>query len=250
MELGYDWKNFQTVFFPKKRIVHSEVTPKHSIFLIMEGRVVVSAFSEAEDLSDWLGATLDELKAEYPHRDLIAYTREDFDRSLSDLPKLAHYYDQIQHLRTQLTPSQISEPKTSKNQLTLEKHFLLSAIQTWWKTFFPMHYGIYISIEGQKTVSFLLKINRGRVDSFLVPDFSSLPPEKRKSSNEQVKFLSEHYLVPVQGFYVNHSEWSEWVESENPWPKMVAAFKANRNKLVPFNWGLAALIASRAYLGF
>ncbi len=36
----------------------------------------------------------------------------------------------------------------------------------------------------------------------------------------------------------------------NPWIQIVNSLKVNRNKLVPMRWGLAILIAAKAYLHF
>jgi hypothetical protein len=88
------------------------------------------------------------------------------------------------------------------------------------------------------------------VDSFHIPDLTGALVERKRTPNDIVKYLSERYLVPVQGLFLTSAEWMEWSESSNPWPKIAKALKGSRAKLAPFKWSLATLIAIRAYFGF
>jgi hypothetical protein len=63
-----------------------------------------------------------------------------------------------------------------------------------------------------------------------------------------VRYLSEKYLVPVQGIFVPDAEWAAWASNPHPWRVAAASIRANRAKLVPFRWGLVVLMASRAFL--
>jgi hypothetical protein len=249
MELSYDWKSFQSMFYAKRKLSAQVDSSLGPIYLVCENNIMISAFSEGQDLSDWIGATQDEVKAEFAHRELIFFEREKVDEWLSSAGDLIHFYDQIQHLRSKSKPNMISKSRSKNGDLLISQHFLLQSVQSWWQKLLPSTYGIYISKEGNAGSSLLLIIQRGRVGSFHVPDLSSMIPERRKHPADRVKYISERYLIPVQGVFVTSAEWEEWSESANPWPKILAALRSNRNKLTPFSWGLTWLISLRAYFG-
>jgi hypothetical protein len=249
MELTYDWKNFQSFFYTKKRLAAPEVTGP--IYVVLNEKTIVAAFAEGEDLSEWIGSTHDEMVAEFSHREFVVYDRDKVDQWMDGMAEFPHSYDQIHYLRTEAKPQLITRNRFKNPEALMQKqHFLLQAIQSWWGKFFPSTYGIYLRLEGTQTNSLLIIVKRGKLESFHVPDVSSMIPDRRKVPNDVVKFLSEKYLVPVQGLFVTAAEWNEWSESPQPWPKIIASLKANRNKMAPFRWSLASLIAMRGYLGF
>lgn len=246
MELAYDWKSFQSIFYSKKRFTSLE--NPGTIYLITEGKTIISAFSEGEDLSDWTGATADELIAEISHRELVFYNRDQVDQWMSQAVGRSHYYDQLQFLCAEVKPQKIIRNRFKHPEMIRQEHFLLKALQTWWNRVLPSNYGVYIRLEGSPVGGLLVIVQRGKVDSFHVPDLSSMVAERRKYPGDVVKFLSERHLVPIQGIYLTAAQWAEWSEMQNPWHKIAIALRNNRNILVPFKWSLASLIASRAYL--
>src|SRR4051812_10905574 len=125
MELTYDWKSFQTLFYVKKRLLPApaQEVANSPLYLVEDQNVVICAFSEGEDFSDWVGATCDEIRAEFSHRELVFFNREAVDQWMTSSVELTHFYDQIQFLRT--------ESKTQEH--LIHKHFLLTAIQGWWQ---------------------------------------------------------------------------------------------------------------------
>lgn len=242
MELTYDWKSFQSLFYVKKRLSPpAQQEPKKTpLYLIEDQNVIICAFAEGEDFSDWVGATCEELKAEYSHRELVFFKREQVDQWMVSAGEMVHFYDQIQYLR--------NESKIQEN--VIHQHFLLNAIQSWWQKLFPSTYGIYIRLDNNPATSIFLVIQRGRVDSFHIPDLSGALVERKRAPVDLVKYLSERYLVPVQGLFLTSAEWMEWSESSNPWPKIAKTLKGSRSKLAPFKWSFATLIAIRGYFGF
>jgi len=272
MELNYDWKSFQNFFYSKKR--NSQTNPQPNagngnasagaslsagasahedapIYLVADGRVVVSAFSETGELAEWIGATSDEVAAEFSGRQVVKFDRSKVDEWMNSSTGLSHFYDQIQFLRTQAKPEIVGKGKKSRaSEGVFKKHFLLEAVQGWWQKLLPSHYGVYIRLEGSQGLSLLLLVKRGRLDSFYIPDLSSMIPERRQYSADVVRFLEERYLVPVQGVFLTVEEWADWSESPNPWRSIVTAVKAQRSKLVPFNWVVAGLVFLRGYFGF
>ncbi len=250
MELNYDWKSFQSFFYPKKRISPNESNSTGPIYLVVEERIVVSAFSEGDDLSDWIGATRDEVTAEHLQRDLIFYDRDKVDQCMNSAIGLPHYFDQTQLIREESKPHFVGRARLKNHEAWVKKNFLLQTIQGWWQKIFPSRYGLYIHLAGEhQTSQLLLVIQRGKVNSFHVPDLSSMIRERREHPSDVIKHLSSKYLLPVQGLFVTASEWSQWSEDATPWPKILKALQANKNKLVPYKWSLAILIRIKAYFG-
>ncbi len=247
MELVYDWKSFQTLFYSKKKLNSSDLqTP---VYLVCEGQVVISAFSEGQDLSEWIGATCDEVDSEFAHRELFVFDRNQVDQWMNQAVEKSHFYDQLQFLQAQSQPLRRNRSRNKSGDLTHRKHFLLRSLDTWWRVLLPSHFGIYISLDQNPAASIFLLVQKGRVASFHVPDLSSMIPDRRRVPSDVARYISERHLVPVQGLFLSTKEWAEWSENENPWPQIAAALRSDRTKLAPFNWGIAVLIVLRAYLG-
>lgn len=245
MELTYDWKVFQNFFYGRKRITTHD--PSSQIYLVVEGREIVSAFSEGEDLTDWVGSTYDEMIAEYSHREVILYSRENVDQWISSSLEMPHFYDQIQFLCRESEPQILFRSRFKSSGI--RKHFLLSLLESRWSKFFPSTYGLYIRLDHLQGLNLFLLVQRGKVQSFYIPDFSSMIADRRRVPEDIVKYLSEKYLVPVQGLFLTSSEWNDWSETTNPWPKIASSLKRHREKLVPFRWGLAFLVTFKGYFG-
>lgn len=254
MELTYDWRGFQATFSPKRRLTLQEAgEPTGPVYLIAEQDAVITAFANSEDLSDWVGAKVADVAVEFNHRELVVFERAEVDALMGEAAGLAHSYEQADFLLSNATATLYSKGharKAQKGKLgsalpAVPRHFLLEALlgSGWWSKVLPSAYGIFIRLEGG-TVSpkdFFVVVRRGRLDTFCEPDFSSQPADP-------VKYLSEKYLVPVQGICVPAAEWKEWAESSHPWRKIALSIRANRAKLTPFRWGLVSLVATRGFL--
>ncbi len=248
MELIFDWKNFQSFFYSKKRLTQSEAN--FPIYVITNGNGVVSAFSEGQDFSDWVGATLDEMEAEFSHREIFLFDKTQVDQWMSQSMDLPHFYDQVQYLRTKCQPHQVLRSRQKISEVLTQRHFLLRAISSWWGRLFPSSYGIYVSLDKNPNTSLLLIVQRGKMISFHVPDLSSMIPDRRRVPTDVVKYIAERQLVPVRGLFLTAKEWTEWSESENPWRKIADAIRGDRTKLAPFSWGVTALVMLKAYFNF
>ena len=249
MELNYDWKIFQKLFYAKRKLATVHTASTSPIYLVTEQRVIISAFAEGEDLADWIGATIDEVAAEFPHRDLMLYDRDQVDQSVNSVMERPHFYDQIHQLGIDLKPQVITRSRLRTPELWGHIHFLLQAIQCWWQKIFPANYGLFIQLRDGQKLSLFLMIQRGRVSFFNEPDLSGMLADKRKLPAEVVKHLAEKYRVPVQGFSLTSAEWAEWTELRNPWPSISQALRSDRSKLAPYKWSLALLIRLRGFLG-
>ncbi len=96
----------------------------------------------------------------------------------------------------------------------------------------------------------LLIFRRGQLDQFLEPDLSTLNSDRRKNPDDVVKYLSERYLVPVQGAVVKSQDWRAWSQDADPWREIAQSVRTQGVKLAPFRLGTAALIATRGFLHF
>src|SRR4051812_1433885 len=125
MELTYDWQSFQSVFNPTKRksVAKALAAPSGPVFAVVDRNIVVSAYANGEDLSDWIGATQPEMASALPNRDVIAFSREQVDAWMLEALALPHSIDQIEFLRGK------ADLKKSGPEMEVPKHFLLEAIQ-------------------------------------------------------------------------------------------------------------------------
>jgi hypothetical protein len=249
MELTHDWKSFRNLFYPQRRANGgAERDANLPAYLIVENDRVVAAFADHEDLSDWVGAPLEEAQSRLAHRKLVAFDRAQVDQWIQGAVALPHFYDQVEYLKTRAKPM-------AGGPLEFRRHFLLEALHGWWGKVLPSAYGIFIRVEAEagkpspQDQEFLLIVRRGNFEGFIRPDLSSLSPDRRRQPEAVVRYLSEKHLVPVQGMYVNASEWNAWSLQGEPWRDVARSIKAQRTRMVPFRWSLAALVTTRGLLG-
>jgi hypothetical protein len=246
MELNYDWRSFKKLFHPHH---HAEVLQGNlglgPIYAVIEGDLIVAVLSASEDLTDWLGGSYGEFKAQFQYREVIAFERKNVDHWTKESLTIPHFYGQSEHLRRS---AKTSVGASDPSALGFNQHFLIQEILGGWAKVLPSSYGVYIRVEGQVEQSFLLLVRRGSIEGFLVPDLTSIGVERRRNPADVVKYLAEKYLVPIQGLFVPSLDWSEWARSDRPWKQVAQAVRENRVKLVPFRWNIAALIGARAYL--
>lgn len=259
MELNTDWRGFQAVFQPRKRLKEEESAAP--IFAVVEGGLVLAVQSNGDDLSEHVGRTATQIAAEFSHRELILIERDQVDSSVQGVLSLSHFYDQAEKLRETASAQILLKSKSrigKGEELPLSRHFLLQAMRTWWAKVLPSSYGLYLRIDGtdgpeakggRPTRHYFMVVRRGRLESFVTPDLSAMVPGRRAVSGDVVKHLAERNGVPVQGIFVNHDQWARWSEQANPWSEIATALKKDSGLLVPSKWGLAALIGTRAFLG-
>ncbi len=248
MELSYDWKSFQSLFKLRRHSRNNEL--KHSIFLVTDKQVIVSACaveSEGEDFSDWLGATREEMEVKFPHRKFVVFEKDQADQWMNQCVVFSHYHDQAQYLKKAEKTQLFMQQKKRAVELPFQSHFLLDAIPSWWKKCLPSSFGIYIQLDKKLDSSLLLMVQRGKVSSFYVPDLSSMSPERIKYPADVVGFLTERHGLFVQGLFLSSSEWREWSISPNPWEKIFVSLKSNHGKLVPFKAWFFLLVALKVY---
>lgn len=260
MELSHDWVGFQSLFQPHRRQSTTGASGGGPIYLVVDGDVIITAYAEQEDLSDWIGGSHRELVAQHRHRPIAAFDREQADRLGQEALRAgtpqgpdaplghAQFYDQVEMLRSK---SALVSPDGAAGGRKPEpiQHFLFEAIHGWWAKVLPASYGIYLRIEGRPERHFLLVVRRGSFEAFHEPDLTSIGPDRRRQPADVVKYLSERYLVPVQGVLVSAADWDEWAQLRDPWGLVARSFRAERTRLVPSHLGLRSLIGARTLLG-
>lgn len=247
MELTHDWRGFQVLFYPQRRASAFRANASSGpVYLVVDGDSVVSAFADHEDLSDWVGASYQDMRREHKHRDLIAFDREQVDQWQDQALSKRSFYDQVEFLRSTVKP-RAEEGKSQ--ELQFRRHFLVDALLGWWSKMLPSAYGVFIRVEGQPEQNFILLYRNKTFEAFHEPDLSTLAPDRRRSPEAVTKYLSERYLVPVQSIFVSGQEWNEWCSAEDPWKAVGKGVRTGRARLFPFRWSLASLIMARAYTG-
>jgi hypothetical protein len=250
MEMTCDWRLFQSFFYPHRRAgVSAALKPEGAstspAYLVVDGEKIVCAFSEGEDLSDWIGLQKSDIQAQVRHRDLIAYERSEVDALSRSTLALPRFLDQVEAIRAQAKPVLVSS--TSAAPLLKPKtHFLLETLKGPWSRFLPGAFGVYIRLSGRTEQSLLLIVRRGSFEAFHDPDLSGLEVDRRKQLNDAVAFLSTRYFMPIQGVSAAQGEWEEWSKSSTPWKSIQASMKSGRAKLTPLSLGVKILLASKA----
>ncbi|MBN22317.1 MAG: hypothetical protein CL678_13630 [Bdellovibrionaceae bacterium] len=263
MELTYDWKAFQNAFhldYKNKGTLNAVPAP---IYFVAEDGIIQEFFCENEDFSEWLGRTCDEVSAHFKNREIIVFDRNEVDQWMKDSIPQNHYHAQMNYLKEQALPSVVTpspflpgskRSKKSRHELVhqLSKtHFLLEALHSWWNRILPSSFGIWIRILDQDQYQDLLVvIRRGQVQSYMKPSLLGLGPGKEHHFDQIAQYLSERHALPVQGLVVNRDQWEDWSMQTDPWKWVAQALRAGTLGLHPFRWGVATLIANKAYLGF
>jgi len=235
MELVYDWRGFRRLFPQSEAKTTSENTP---ISLVVNQGTIIAAKSGSHDLKKLVGRSVDVVAAEYGSRKISIYDASQVESWVNEASDLPHFYEQTHFLKVE-------------SEQFEQKHFLLDSVEGWWAKVLPSSYGIFLRIEGKDSEQDLfLVVRKARVESFHKPDFSWMGPDKNRDAAHVVKFLAEKHLLPVQGVFLREDEWFKWNQSSQPWKDVAASVKSKNVKLVPFRFGVASLMATRAFLKF
>jgi hypothetical protein len=258
MELNFHWKTFRTVFLTYSQSTSNLLEP---LYIVAEKRTIIALFSDTEDLSDWIGSTYEELLDAFPQRNFIIYPREKVDHWLEMSLSQSHFYDQALFLREQAKSYLANHPEaiistSDKGSLRhfridrIPEHFLLKALNSWWLKILPEYYAIYLDLsENHTSWSLLVFIQRGKVITFQVPDFTSISKTNPPSLRQRIEFLKSRHLIPIQGISVAFQQWKEWSSLENPWHQIVHALKKDKQKVIPQGFGIQLLIRTKSFLG-
>lgn len=265
MELTQDWRKLQSTFHPSSFAPRGAAAPSATgtISCIRENDVVVQLFAEGEDLSDWIGASVAELRAQFPNRVIVELDRSALESNLLTSLGEPHLEAQIGQWRALASEQAVLSASgrsrvaagSRKDQELLERHlvsrrhFLLEALRdSWWTRVLPSSFGIFLRFEGagdaaQGARDYLLVYRKGKLEQFGAPDLGFLSADRRRDPADVVKYLSERCMVPVQGVLLREEDWARWSEEPSPWREIAWAVQSNRVQLVPFRWSIVALLA-------
>ncbi len=259
MDLSNDWRKFQEVFFPTAKtaagagVVQRDVSAP--VYSVVEKDIVVAGYCEHEDLSDWVGSPVGDFKNQFRNREIVVLERAQVDQWMNDGLSKPGFHGQLEYFRS-MAEATIKGGARGDAKLPTRTHFLLESLKGWWGNILPSAFGIYLRLQAPEAVGvleasqdILVIYRRGALESFNAPDLSGLSSERRKQPGDVVKYLSERYLVPVQGVYVGAQDWARWSQDSAPWSEVAVALRSSRMQLVPFRWRVATLVATRAFLG-
>ncbi|NDD92531.1 hypothetical protein EBZ37_10645 [bacterium] len=241
------------------------------MYCIHDQDVVTILFAEGEDLSDWAGASLADVRSQFSDRVVLEFERKALESSLLSSVAQPHLEAQVAQWRedtraklvattdghsVMLSPSRKDQAFLDQWFIT-KKNFLLESLNgSWWARVLPSAFGIYLRFEGlsgssagSSTKEFLLIYRKGQLEQFGVPDLSFVGADRRKDPDEVCKYLTERCMVPVQAVLLREEDWLKWAAEKNPWSEIAWAVQSSRVQLVPFRWSVVSLIASRGLLG-
>ena len=258
MELVYDWKGFQALFHAKKKSPPADPAPlAPPVVVILEGKTILYAYCDNEDLSGWMGSPYEEMAKNLTHREKVVFDRKKveewmgeaiFNGATAGVPSPSHFPEEMQFLRNQAKPIMSQLENYKHRSFGMQGSFLLEATQGWWSKVIPSTYGLYIRLDDGKGPTLMMIIQRKKLVSFYIPDLGTIPKDKRNHFPSIIKYLSEKHLIPVQGISITSDEWAEWSETPNPWPKVFSTLRSHKEKVSPNKIGILGLLAARAYL--
>lgn len=275
MELTYDWRSFQSVFYPQKRALlpppgferADKALKSNPAFVVIERNAVVAAFAEGENFSDYIGISSEALRSALGGREIVALEREQVDQWVSGAVSLPHLHSQVEHLRKAVSP------KAASISALPDRHFLLDAILGRWSKALPSAFGVFIRLEKarpgheinpvlfetlgarckeylDREQDILVLLRGGQLEAFYQPDLSPMGAERRALCAEVVKYLTEKHSVAIQGLTVPYVDWIAWNHARQPWRQFAGALKSRSAKLYPLRWQVTGLLGLRAAFDF
>ncbi len=247
MDLTLCWRSLVEWFDPPKRALSqtSESSSAPVLILSEAGRSSV-VYSDGETVTETIGETVEQSRARFAGRNMVVVSRASFasavTRSLSERDFLA----QVQVLQSAVAR------ELPKNASELKLTRLLKPLTGWWARFLPNHHGVLIRLKRSDTEApshFLVVIEGARIAQYYEPDFSTGRSAEATSFEDLVRTTSERLMLPIQGVEVDAALWSDWMDTDNPWTQMPAAFRSRSARLVPFRVGPALLILTRSFTG-
>ncbi len=254
MDLGQDWGTLHRILYPRRKSKGS--SSSDHVFIAHHGDRTLRLVGDRDELLFSTGASLVEAtNAAGADRKVLSLDISEMDRALGECLKVdGGIFEQVEKLAESLgnapsRPARVPFPYP-------EEHFIFAAVRSWWGKVLPSHFGIYLHLEGSEPSdgrSLLLVFRKGELTEFDEPDLSGVSSERREDLNEVVKILRERHRVPIQGFAMNRADFAEWSENGNSsatWKSVAKALRADRLQLMPFRFGMAALLGSRGIFTF
>jgi len=251
MELGYCWREFQKIFYPKAfRHRRKPVLPD---LIVLERDKIVYAFFQGKVHLEWSGKEWSSFIPLSPSQDCFIFTHDQLDEWLVQTTQWGgnHYLDQANFLKKLVFQSlKTKKGKTFQTALITEFHFFLRVILKDWKKFLPRSYGICLFFQGKNAKALVLMFKEGRLVGINIPDLSGMFKSQRNSPQSIINYLSQEYQLWLQGFFMPWETWEKLANAEKPWMEVLKALKKDRSLLVPFRLRFYILIWIWAHRGF
>ena len=245
MELQNDWKIFKQLwnFNLASDIPHEE----HAIYCVIDGEWIIDASSRNQDLSEWVGAPIQEFAREFSNRKL-------FTVQLSDIAKFSEQgWTRSQFNLTNveatsgaglLEQNSTKKPRRSSFQIDLGfKSFLEELFSGRMKRFLPRHFGLFITLtDGEVVNGYFVSFKNGELEICMAPSF---PPTVENKG----RFLAEKYLIPVVSVDCHALDWKKWNLMPNPWKEMRQAFKDGKLRVSHGSKWVGRVLFAKATLG-
>jgi len=242
MDLGQDWIRYRDFMSPKRKM-RTPLFSNQAVF-VSDNNQAVRVLSDSDALSNGQGSSLsDAMLLVDPRHNSLVIDAERLEKALFEVSKSDSYaIGQIAAFREKVKPTFGAFSKW-------QEPFLVQAMHSWWGRFLPSSFGIYIALSDNPSKALLLIFKKGKLESFGEPDLSSFSEERKRSTEEIVKYLKDTYSVPVQGFRLKSKDWDDVSDDPHPWKKISQLLRSDAATLVPFRVVTAALIGTKAVLG-
>lgn len=250
MELSQDWRKLQRTFYPAKKEMNSD---SGAVYLVHDRGVILTAFAEGENLSDWTGMTVEEFRGQFPHRILVVTECSRMENWVQTALSESNLPAQLDRVRSHwIHETENDSQSQALRALPSRSHFLIEALErSWWSRVLPSSFALLLRLEADSKVhqNFMLLYRKGRLEHFGEPDLSFMGSERRENLSDVTRYLSERLSVPVQGVQLLEQDWKNWSDQGHPWKEIAWAIQSKRVQLVPFRWQCVGLIGTRGLIG-
>jgi hypothetical protein len=267
--LGFDWRSYHQTFGREKRTLSDFQSSVRNapIWISYSQGNIVSAYHESQDLSEWIGAPLEEFFNKFSSEEILSIEHSELNQWLKSSLQQNHYYAQLGVIKESALPFLKKAPKNNKiskelkweiykkNQNAIkyldQVHFLFEAIETWWKKILPQHFLLFIRVRTEESVpqDLFLEFQNGEWIGCEVPDLSSLSVEQLQDTVLVSKVLKENYKVPSLIIETNEVSWKELILSPDPWRVLFKKIGAREIVFFHSRFKWWVLIGLRAFLG-
>ncbi|HRK02091.1 MAG TPA: hypothetical protein PLH57_05450 [Oligoflexia bacterium] len=260
MDLSHDWKSLNEVLFCQKGLA------KHAPTLVAleDGKKIFDAvLSTGQPYSDRLAArdTIGELSLKYGVEQTVSFAKKELDQIVADAASLGtNYFQQLEYVRSKVYKhvNKPSEIRISRD------HFILRFFSGKMASLLPRRFNVLVFLDQRPSFSstllafehraILLTFDRGKLDQFFEPDFSSLHeqrlPEWLLDPVAIGKYLESRYILPCYGIFMLQSDWDQCVTGDDPWSVVISALDDHRAAIYPRTGLVKTLIAFQRISGY
>jgi len=259
MSAGFDWRSYQRCFGQRPRLSEDLQAPWQNspAFFVEDHQRICAAYHDLEDLSDWIGAPVDEVADRFENRDYIILSKSNIDRVLTDSLSENHYFDQVSFLKrgiiADLNENNESSSDANRSIELLssleENHFLFDGVRSWWKRILPKRFVFYLRLTGTQNEEALLEFHQGILVGCERADNLDIRFNDRDSLYKLENRVKDLKRLSVLILVVSRKNWEMLTSSEDPWRLLSQQLRTKDAQIYPRKWSVLTGIALRGYLG-